>query len=74
MPEVPEGFVIHLLGEWTKTLQLLFPLRSLYLRAFAVRILAALAAFDAHASPADAAHHPQLGNGNLYPFCAKIPQ
>ena len=38
LPKVSEGFVIHLLGEWAKTHKLLFPLRSLYLRAFAVRI------------------------------------
>ena len=38
MPEVPEGFVIHPLGELTELHQLLFPLRSLYLCAFAVRI------------------------------------
>ena len=39
LSELPEGFVIHLLGEWAKVSKLLFPLRSLYLRAFAVRIL-----------------------------------
>ena len=38
LPEVPEGSVMHLLGEWSKLCKLLFPLRSLYLRAFAVRI------------------------------------
>ena len=39
LPEASEGFVIHLLGERAKAHNLLFPLRSLYLRAFAVRIL-----------------------------------
>ena len=38
LPEEPEGFVIHPLGELTELHQLLFPLRSLYLCAFAVRI------------------------------------
>lgn len=33
-----EDFVTHLLGEWAKAGNLLFPLRSLYLRAFVVRI------------------------------------
>ena len=39
LSEASEGFVIHLLGERAKAHNLLFPLRSLYLRAFAVRIL-----------------------------------
>ena len=39
LSEASEGLVIHLLGEWEKAHKLLFPLRSLYLRAFAVRIL-----------------------------------
>ena len=38
LPEASEGFVIHFLGERAKIDKLLFPLRSLYLRAFAVRI------------------------------------
>ena len=39
LPEVLEHFVIHLLlGELTELHKLLFPLRSLYLCAFAVRI------------------------------------
>ena len=38
LAEVLEHFVIHLLGELTELHKLLFPLRSLYLCAFAVRI------------------------------------
>ena len=38
LPEVPEHFVIHPLGELAELHNLLFPLRSLYLCAFAVRI------------------------------------
>ena len=36
----PEDFVIHPLGKQEKSKKLLFPLRSLYLCAFAVRISA----------------------------------
>ena len=39
LSEMSAGLVIHLLGEWAKLHKILFPLRSLYLRAFAVRIL-----------------------------------
>ena len=38
LPEVLEHFVIHPLGELTELHKLLFPLRSFYLCAFAVRI------------------------------------
>ena len=55
LPEASEGFVIHFLGEWAKIDKLLFPLRSLYLRAFAVRILglsvASRESGEAHPSP-----------------------
>ena len=37
LARIYEGFVIHLLGEVEKFHKLLFPLRSLYLCAFAVR-------------------------------------
>ena len=39
LPDMPEGFVIHPLGELAELHKLLFPLRSLYLCAFAVKIL-----------------------------------
>ena len=41
LPEVSEGFChsLLLLGAWARLHKFLFPLRSLYLRAFAVRIL-----------------------------------
>ena len=38
LPEVLEYLVTHPLGELTELHKLLFPLRSLYLCAFAVRI------------------------------------
>ena len=39
LSEMSAGLVIHLLGEWAKLHKILFPLRTLHLRAFAVRIL-----------------------------------